>query len=70
MTPSEGSWLMPKPPILLTDEIMPPPALVRAGFDMLPAIILAQGEPRQPPLHRVFYHDHPQPQHPNGIRAG
>jgi hypothetical protein len=48
---------------------MPPPALVRAGFDMLPAIILAQGEPRQPALHRVFYHDHPQPQHPNGIRA-
>jgi hypothetical protein len=35
---------MPKPPILLTDEIVPPPSLVRAGLEALPAIIRAQGE--------------------------
>jgi integrase/recombinase XerD len=35
---------MPKQPILLTDEIVPPPALVRAGLETLPAIIRAQGE--------------------------
>lgn len=26
---------MPKPPILLTDEIVPPPALIRAGLEAL-----------------------------------
>jgi integrase/recombinase XerD len=31
-------------PIILTDEIAPPPALVRAGLDVLPAIVRAQGE--------------------------
>jgi integrase/recombinase XerD len=35
---------MPKPPILLTDKIVPPPALIRAGLEALPAIIRAQGE--------------------------
>jgi hypothetical protein len=36
---------VPKQPIItLTDEIVPPPALVRAGLDALPAIIRAQGE--------------------------
>ena len=35
---------MRKQPIILTDEIVPPPALVRAGLDALPAIIRAQGE--------------------------
>src|ERR1700746_752227 len=35
---------MPKPPILLTGEIVPPPALVRAGLETLPVIIRAQGE--------------------------
>jgi len=35
---------MPKPPILLTDEIKPPPALIRAGLDTLPAIIRAKSE--------------------------
>jgi integrase/recombinase XerD len=35
---------MPKAPILLTDEIVPPPALVRAGLETLPVIIRAQGE--------------------------
>jgi hypothetical protein len=33
-----------KQPIILTDEIVPPPALVRAGVDALPAIIRAHGE--------------------------
>ncbi len=31
-------------PIVLTNEIVPPPALVRAGLDALPSIIRAQGE--------------------------
>ena len=35
---------MPKPPILLTDEIVPLLVLVRAGLEALPAIIRAQGE--------------------------
>ncbi len=35
---------MRKQPILLTDEIVPPPALVRAGLETLPVIIRAQGE--------------------------
>ena len=35
---------MRKQPIILTDEILPPPALVRAGLDALPAIIRTQGE--------------------------
>ena len=35
---------MPEPPILLTDEIVPPPALVRAGLEPLPAIIRVEGE--------------------------
>ncbi len=35
---------MPKAPILLTDEIKPPPALIRAGIEALPAIVRAQGE--------------------------
>ena len=33
-----------KQPIILTDEIVPPPALIRAGLDALPSIIRAQGE--------------------------
>jgi hypothetical protein len=33
-----------KQPIILTDEIVPPPALVRAGLDALPPIIRARGE--------------------------
>jgi hypothetical protein len=31
-------------PIILSDEIIPPPALVRAGLESLPAIIRTQGE--------------------------
>jgi site-specific recombinase XerD len=33
-----------RPPIVLTEEIVPPPALVRAGLDALPAIVRAAGE--------------------------
>jgi hypothetical protein len=33
-----------KQPIILTDGIVPPPALIRAGTDALPSIILARGE--------------------------
>jgi integrase/recombinase XerD len=33
-----------KQPIILIDEIVPPPALVRAGLDALPSIIRARGE--------------------------
>ncbi len=35
---------MAKQPIVLTDEITPPPALIRAGLEALPAIIRARGE--------------------------
>jgi site-specific recombinase XerD len=35
---------VPKAPILLTDEIKSPPALIRAGIEALPAIVRAQGE--------------------------
>jgi integrase/recombinase XerD len=35
---------MAREPIILTDQIIPPPALVRAGLEMLPAAIAAQGE--------------------------
>ena len=35
---------MTNEPIVLTDQIIPPPALVRAGLEMLPAAIAAQGE--------------------------
>ena len=31
-------------PIILTDQIVPPPASIRAGMDALPSIIRAQGE--------------------------
>src|ERR1700739_2215343 len=35
---------MAKQPIILSEEIIPPPALVRAGLESLPAIIRAQGD--------------------------
>jgi hypothetical protein len=35
---------MPKAPILLTEALTPPPALIRAGLDALPAIIRDRGE--------------------------
>jgi hypothetical protein len=38
------SGVASRQPIVLTDEIVPPPALVRAGLDALPSIIRAQGE--------------------------
>jgi hypothetical protein len=56
---------MPEPPILLTDEIVLPPALVRAGLEALPAVIRARGE-----RVRRFYRKHPKPQYPDGLRAG
>src|ERR1700726_4295620 len=33
-----------KQPIILSDEIVPPPALIRAGLDALPFIVRAEGE--------------------------
>ena len=33
-----------KRPFLLTDEIIPPPALTHAGMEALPAIVRAGGE--------------------------
>jgi site-specific recombinase XerD len=41
---SRGFRKVPKQPIILTDEIVPPPALIRAGLDALPAIVRARGE--------------------------
>jgi hypothetical protein len=35
---------MTKEPIILTNEIAPTPALVRAGMEALPVAILAHGE--------------------------
>src|SRR5215831_13021799 len=35
---------MTKQPIILSEEIIPPPALVRAGLETLPLIIRTQGE--------------------------
>ena len=35
---------MSKDPIILNDEIAPPPALIRAGMEALAAAIAAQGE--------------------------
>ena len=35
---------MAKQLIILTDQVIPPPALVRAGLETLPTIIRAQGE--------------------------
>src|SRR5437899_1970559 len=40
----EGGVPMAKEPIILSDQIVPPPALVRAGLETLPASIRAQGE--------------------------
>jgi hypothetical protein len=40
----KGWGPMAKQPIILSDQIIPPPALVRAGLEMLPAAITAQGE--------------------------
>jgi hypothetical protein len=45
---------MPKPPILPTDEIVPPPALVRAGLKALPANHPCPRRARQPP-YRILH---------------
>jgi len=44
-----------KQPILLTDEIVPPPALIRAGLDALPTIIRAEGERADAQYVRILY---------------
>ncbi len=36
--------MVARQPIILTDEIVPPPALIRAGLEALPTIVRAQGE--------------------------
>jgi len=46
---------MANEPIVLTDQIIPPPALVRAGLEMLPAAIAAQGERAGRPFYRILY---------------
>ena len=35
---------MARAPIVLTEEIVPPPALIRAGLEALPALVRAEGE--------------------------
>jgi len=52
-----------------TDQIIPPPRLVRAELEALPAAIAAPGQTLRTPLHRIFYRDHPQPEHPYGVCA-
>jgi hypothetical protein len=47
-----------KQPIILTDEIVPPPALIRAGLDDAAVYYPRPGRTRQPPLHRVFHRQH------------
>lgn len=59
-----------KQPIILTDAIIPPPALIRAGLDALPSIIRAHGERASRRFIEIFYCQHSQPQHADGIRAG
>jgi len=53
---------MAKQPIVLTDEITPPPVLVRAGLEPLPGHYSRLRRARQPPLDRVLHRPHPQPE--------
>jgi hypothetical protein len=46
---------MAKAPILLTDAIVPPPTLIRAGLEALPAIIRARGERASRRLIEILY---------------
>ena len=46
---------MAKAPILLTNEIVPPPTLIRAGLEALPAIIRARGERASRRLIEILY---------------
>jgi hypothetical protein len=50
-------------------QIVPPPALVRAGLEMLPTAITAQGERAGRRFVEFLYRDHPQPQYSDGVRA-
>jgi hypothetical protein len=59
---------MAKVPIILADQVIPPP-LVRAGLEILRAAISAPGGTRRLPVCRILYRDHPQPQYPDGVRA-
>jgi hypothetical protein len=52
------SALMSKPPSLLSEAPTPPPFVICAGLETLPAII-RQREARQPPLHRILQWQHP-----------
>jgi hypothetical protein len=52
---------MSKPSMLLTDEVTPLPALVRAGLEARPAIIRTNGERASLPLHRILHPQHLQP---------
>jgi hypothetical protein len=60
---------MAKQAIILSEEIIPPPALVRAGLETLPAIIRAQGDRASRRFIEFFTADHPQPQYQDGLRA-
>jgi hypothetical protein len=70
---SRGFRKVPKQPIILTDEIVPPPALIRAGLDALPAIVRTapaanaraggsfSSSPRttrEPAVHSVLHREH------------
>jgi len=59
-------------PILLTDDeaMAPPPALIRAGLETLPAAIAAAGARTAERFIEFFTAKHPQPQHPDGLCAG
>jgi len=54
MEPVEGGVPMAKQPIILSDEIIPPPALVRVGLESLPTIVRAQGERFGRPFIKFF----------------
>jgi hypothetical protein len=49
---------MAKASILLTDEIVPPPTLIRAGLEALSAIIRARGERASRRLIEILYRQH------------
>jgi hypothetical protein len=52
-----------------TRNIIPLPALVRAGLERLPAMSRAQGERASRPFFRILYRQHYQPQRADGLRA-
>jgi hypothetical protein len=52
---------LPKFSILLTAEVTPPPALVRAGLEARPAIIRTNGERAGRRFIEILHRQHPQP---------